>query len=344
MEIKIGNKWIGDDHPVFFTAEIGINHNGSVDIAKKLIDLAVETECDAVKFQKRNLNDLYLKKILSNPNLESQGMEMLIDLLKRVELSEENFQELKEYCDKKKILFLCSAWDFKSADFLDTLNIAAYKVASADMTNFPLLKHIASKKKPMIISTGMANLDEISRTVYFLNSLNAEFILLHCISAYPSPYKDLNLNFITTLKQKFNKIVGYSGHEQGVVASIAASALGARMIERHITLDKTLEGRDHIASLEPHELKELIMRVKQLEPALSNERHVIRGEVIMKEELAKSVVSKINIKKGQVIDESMISVKGPAKGLSPQYFYDLIGKVAKRDIDEDSYFLKEDLK
>ena len=195
-KICIDNTRIGINEPHYVIAEIGINHNGKVTLAKKLIDVAVESGANAVKFQKRDLNSIYRKEILENPNLESQGTEILIDVLKEVELTEKDYKEIINYCKERKITFLCTPWDKVSLDFLEKFNVAAYKIASADMTNFPLIKHVTSTKKPIIISTGMSTLEEIEKTVNFVKNLNVQFILLHCNSTYPSHIDMLNLKMI----------------------------------------------------------------------------------------------------------------------------------------------------
>ena len=343
--IKIGNKLVGDGQPCFIIAEAGINHNGSLNIAKKLIDVAAESGADAVKFQKRDLNSLYQKKLVENPNLDSQGLETLMNVLKKVELSDSEYKELINYCKQNGILFLCTPWDKKSVDFLEKLNVPAYKISSADMTNFPLLKYVASKKKPMMISTGMSHFDEIKLTVDFLNKLRADFMLMHCNSTYPAPFKDLNLNFIKTLKDTFHVPVGYSGHERGVAISSMAAAIGANAIERHLTLDRTMPGPDHAASIEPQGLARLVKYIRTFEISLGNgKRNFTRGEGLQREVLGKSLIAIKDIKAGQVISEDMVDAKSPGRGLSPQLISVLVGKKAKRDIKSDEFFIEEDLK
>ena len=177
--INISGINIGKDEPCYIVAEIGINHNGEMDIAKKLIDAAVKAGANAVKFQKRNLDSLYKTEVLQNPNIESQGFEILLDVLKKVELSDSNYKEIMKYCNEKNVTFLCTAWDSASVDFLETLDVSAYKIASADMTNFPLIKYVAKTKKPIIVSTGMSTMEEIEKTADFLKNENVDFVLLH---------------------------------------------------------------------------------------------------------------------------------------------------------------------
>jgi len=342
--IKIGNKIIGDGHPVLIIAEAGINHNGSLNIAKKLVDVAAEAGADVIKFQKRDLNSLYQKKLVENPNLDSQGLETLINVLKKVELSDSEYKELVAYCKQKGIMFLCTPWDKKSVDFLEKLNVQAYKISSADMTNFPLLKYIASRKKPMIVSTGMSHFEEIKLTVDFLKKLNANFMLMHTNSTYPAAFKDLNLNFIKTLKNNFQVPVGYSGHERGLVISATAVSIGANAIERHITLDRTMQGPDHAASVEASGLARLVKYLRTAELALGDgKKHFTRGEGLQREILGKSLIAIKDIKKGETITDEMVDAKSPGRGISPQLISVLVGKKAKRDIKADEFFADSDL-
>lgn len=343
--IQIGNSFVGITEPCYVIAEIGINHNGKVPLAKKLIDVAVEAGANAVKFQKRSLEDLYKKDVLDNPNLDSQGLEILINVLKEVEFTESEYEEIVEYCKMKNIPFLCTPWDKPSVDFLNKFQIPAFKIASADMTNFPLIHHVCKAKKPIIISTGMATLEEIERTVNFVKKENTPFVMLHCNSTYPSPVELLNLNLIDFLRSKFDVLVGYSGHEQGIIPSLAAANIGAVIIERHITLDRTMEGIDQAASLEPEEFKNLIKYIRESEKAKGEPvKKMTRGEVLQREVLGKSIICSSDIEKGEIFSENNIEVKGPAKGLSPQYYFDILGKKSQRKIKKGEYIIVHDLK
>ena len=350
MEHRNGNKVsiegteIGEGKPCYIIAEIGINHNGKISLAKKLIDVATKSGANAVKFQKRNLDSIYRKEILENPNLDSQGTEILIGVLKEVEFDEDDYKEIIEYCKEKKITFLCTPWDNVSVDFLEKFNVSAYKIASADMTNIPLIKYISDTKKPMIISTGMSTLQEIEKTVNFVKELSAPFVLLHCNSTYPSPTDLLNLEMISLLKGKFCVPIGYSGHEISIFPSIAAVNLGAVVVERHITLDKKMEGLDHAASLEPDEFEQLITGIRESELAYGKpEKKMTRGEILQREVLAKSLVCSNTIEVDQVFSEKNIEVKSPARGLSPQYYYEILNKKSKRKIEKGEYILDSDL-
>jgi len=344
MDFKIENKKIGNQEPCYIIAEIGINHNGKLDLAKQLIDAAVSSGANAVKFQKRFLNQLYKNELLNDPNLESQGFEILVGVLKEVEFGEDEYRQIIEYCKEKNITFLCTPWDAESVDFLEKFNVPAYKIASADMTNFPLLKYVCSKNKPMIISSGMSEMNEIEKTVEFLKNQQANFILLHCNSTYPSPIDLLNLELIPVLSEKFQVPIGYSGHEPDIIPTLTASNLGAVLVERHITLDRTMEGIDQSASLEPQEFSTLVKYIRDSEKAKGKPiKRMTRGEILQREVLGKSLVCKTNIQKNEEFSEKNIDVKGPAKGLSPQYYYDLLGKKSKRQIKKGDYIQTDDL-
>ena len=342
--IKIGDRLVGDGQPTYIIAEIGVNHNGILDLALQLIDVAVDAGADAVKFQKRNLDQLYAKKYLANANSGEKTLRYMLPILQQVELPDHAYHKIVEYCQKKGITFMCSAFDPESADFLETLDIPAYKVASADLTNLPLLDHLVQKGKPLILSTGMSRMEEVEITVEFLQERNAEFALLHCNSTYPAAFEDINLRFMDQLR-RFGVPVGYSGHERGIAVSTVASALGASIIERHVTLDRTMDGPDHAASLEPQGFKKMVRDIHQVTDALGTgkEKFISRGEILNREVLGKSLVAARQIEPGETISAKMVAVKGPALGLSPQHYSQLIGRVAERSIEEDEPFLERDL-
>ncbi|HEX7975491.1 MAG TPA: N-acetylneuraminate synthase family protein [Anaerolineales bacterium] len=276
--IKIGDRLVGDGQPTYIIAEIGVNHNGILDLALELIDVAVRAGADAVKFQKRNLDKLYPKKYLDNANAGEKTLRYMLPILQQVELPDEAYYRIVDYCRAKGITFLCSAWDTESADFLDVLGMPAYKMASADLTNLPLLDHIVKKGKPLILSTGMSRMEEVETTVDFLKDRRAEFALLHCNSTYPASFEDINLRFMEQLR-RFSVPVGYSGHERGIAVSTVASAMGASIIERHVTLDRTMEGPDHAASLEPQGFQKMVRDIHQVTMALGagEEKFISRG-------------------------------------------------------------------
>ena len=341
--IKIGGKNIGVGQPCFIIAEVGVNHNGMLHIAKSLVDIAVQAGADAVKFQKRNIKEVYQQEILNNPFMGEQSLQYLIPILKEFELSDDDFSEIAGYCKQKDIIFLCTPWDKSSANFLANMNIEAFKVASADLTNFDLLEHLVSFRRPLILSAGMSVYDEIKNTVNFLKNMRAEFILLHCNSSYPAPFHNINLNFMKRMSKDFYVPIGYSGHELGIAVSEAAVAMGACVIERHITMDRTMRGPDHASSLEPHGFIKLVRDIRNIEKSIGLAcRWLTRGEFVNREALGKSLVAASNIKKGEKIKREMVIAKSPGKGISPQRLYEIVGAIAKRDILKDGEFREQD--
>jgi sialic acid synthase SpsE/sugar phosphate isomerase/epimerase len=342
MKIQLGKFEIGGSR-AFIIAEIGNNHNGSYDRAIEMIDRAAEMEVDCVKFQMRHLEEVYRKRSLSKDG-EDLGTEYILDLLNRFELGLDEHRKLSEYCFSKGIMYLCTPWDAKSVDVLEKFNVPAYKVASADLTNLPLLDRLASTRKPLILSTGMSKSEEIQCTVDFLNQRNAAFILLHCNSTYPAPLHDINLRWIHQLR-KIHPLVGYSGHERGINVSLAAATLDACVIERHFTLDRDMEGPDHAASLTASEFKRLIRGVREIEEALGvgGERQLSQGEMINRENLAKSLVAAKKISKGTILCAEHIKVRSPGQGLSPQNYEALLGRVLQHDMVEEDFFYSSDL-
>ncbi len=342
--IQIGSKLVGANQPIFIIAEVGLNHNGSLQIARQLIKHAAECGADAVKFQKRNLKTLYQEDIINKPLLGHRGIQYLMPLFKDFEFSYDDYRQILSFCEEFHIQFLCTPFDKGSVDFLEKLKVPAYKIGSPDLTNLDLIDYICSKNKPVIISTGMSTWKEIETTVSLLKKRRADFILLHCNSNYPAPFHSINLKLIPRLKESFNCLVGYSGHEYGISVSQAAVALGACVIERHFTLDRTMIGPDHAASLEPVGLKTLIRDIHQIEEALGTDLKVInRGEFLNRETLGKSLVATQKIKKGTIINRNMITTKSPGTGISPQLIDALIGKIAQREIGKDQQFNQVDI-
>ncbi len=271
-KVKIGNRLVGEGEPTFIIAEIGINHNGDINIAKKLIDMATEAGCDAVKFQKRTIELVYTPEELARPRENPFGPTNG-DLKRGLEFSEKEYQEIDKYCKEKgvsgkNLIWFASPWDVESVDFLDNFNIPCYKVASASLTDDKLLKKIRSKGKPVILSTGMSTIEQIKHAVDVLGE--EDLIILHATSTYPSDNKELNLNVIPWLKNNFNCPIGYSGHEVGVMPSVAAVPFGACIIERHITLDRVMWGSDQAASLEPAGLIRMVRDIRLL-PVISGD-------------------------------------------------------------------------
>lgn len=258
--IRIGNKIIGDGHPCFIIAEIGINHNGSLEMAKKMIDIAVTTGCDAVKFQKRTIDVVYTKEELEKERISVFGTTNG-DLKRGLEFGEKEFEEIDSYCKQKNIIWFASCWDEASVDFIDKFNPPCYKIASASLTDDNLLQHTRKKGKPVILSTGMSTMEEIRHAVSILGEDN--LIILHCTSTYPSNANEMNLRVIESFKKEFSCPIGYSGHERGITPSVIAVAIGANVVERHITLDRTNWGSDQAASLETAGLYHMVRDIRQ---------------------------------------------------------------------------------
>jgi len=343
-EVWVGERCISDDEPIYFIAEAGINHNGSLQIAKQLIDIAVDAGADAVKFQKRKLEDTYIEEIVENPSIGEMGLEYTVSNLKDVILTDDEFAELANYARTRRIQFLCSPWDNTSVDFLERIDIPAYKLGSPDMTNFVLIERIADTGKPLLVSTGMSEESEIDRTVDFLNGLGVEFGLLHCRSTYPAPFKNLNLSFIEELKSRYGVPVGYSGHERGIAVSEAATVMGASMLERHFTLSRDMDGPDHAASLSPTGLHKTVRDIRAIKESIGvPRRHMTRGEYNNRVSLGKSLVLTESVEAGQEITRDLLTAKSPAKGISPQDLYTVVGSKSACRLDRDTLLQWEDL-
>ena len=340
--MQIDNFKIGSNR-CFIIAEIGNNHNGSFDRAIEMIDSAISMGVDCVKFQMRHLDQVYRKKSLERSG-EDLGTEYIIDLLNRFELSLDEHREISRYCKKKKILYMCTPWDSKSVDVLESFSVKAYKVASADLTNLPLLDKLSVTRKPLILSTGMSTLEEVLEVKNFLDARGVEFAFLHCNSTYPAPFHDINLNWIKSLK-KIHPYVGYSGHERGTAVSLAALSLGCTIIERHFTQDRNMEGPDHAASLEYNQFKRLVDGVREIEEALGSdkERSLSQGEMINRENLGKSLVSTGELLKGTILKPEDVKVLSPGQGISPLKYDSLIGKKLMRDMKSEDFFYESDL-
>jgi N,N'-diacetyllegionaminate synthase len=339
MKIKIANRLIGEGEPCFIIAEAGINHNGDVNLAKKLIDVAKEAGADAVKFQTFKAEEV-VSKCAEKAEYQKQATgveESQFEMIKKFELTEKDFGELSAYARKKGIVFISSPFDKKSVDLLDELGVPAFKIASGEITNFPLLKHIARKKKPIILSTGMSTFGEIEEALEAIGEEGAEeIILLHCVSSYPAKVEDMNLRAIETLGHAFKLPVGLSDHTLGITIPIVAVALGACVIEKHFTLDKSLPGPDHQASLEPEELKQMIKAVREVEKAMGNGiKNPTEEEEEMKRIVRRSIVARVEISEGTLITEEMLDIKRPGTGVEPKYMNKVIGAVARCRIEQD---------
>lgn len=342
----VGQALVSNDSPAFIIAEIGNNHQGDINLAKELVDHAVNANVDCVKFQMRNMKKLYKNDGNSNDDSADLGAQYTLDLLSMFQLSNQELFEVFDYAKEKGVLPLCTPWDLDSLTVLEEYGMPAYKVASADFTNYELLAAIAKTGKPFFCSTGMSSEAEIKDTIKYLNSIGGEFAILHCNSTYPTPFKDVNLNYLTRLKKISGELVGYSGHERGISVPIASIALGACVIEKHLTIDKTLEGTDHKVSLLPSELKAMVEQIREVEESMGPEneaREITQGELINRENLAKSLVAKRAIHKGQKITRDDVEIKSPGQGLQPNSLHKLVGIVANRNIKAGGFFFKTDI-
>jgi N-acetylneuraminate synthase len=282
-KVTIGSSEVGRGHPCFTIAEIGINHNGDINLAKRLISTAVAAGCDAVKFQKRTVDVVYTADELNKPR-ESPFGTTNGDLKRALEFGLEQYREIDAYCRAVKIQWFASCWDEASVDFIDQFHPPCYKIAAASLTDDALLRHTREKGKPIILSTGMSTLEQIAHAVKLLGP--QDLILLHTCSAYPSAYEDLNLNVITTLREKFRLPVGYSGHETGLASTVAAVALGACVVERHITMDRAMWGSDQAASLAPSGITRLVRDIRLIEISMgSAEKRLMPSEVAVMKKL-----------------------------------------------------------
>ncbi|NBI07140.1 N-acetylneuraminate synthase [Senegalia massiliensis] len=324
---------------VFIIAEAGVNHNGDINIAKRLVDVAKDAGVDAIKFQ-----TFISEKVVSinapkaeYQNKNTSSKETQLDMVKKLELSFDEFIELNEYCKQKNIEFLSTAFDFDSIDFLSGLNMKRWKVPSGDITNLPYLIKIAKLEKPIILSTGMSTMEDIESAILILKENGSqEITILHCTTEYPTPFSDVNLKAMNTIKNEFELPVGYSDHTKGIEVPIAAVSLGATVIEKHFTLDRMMEGPDHKASLEPNELKAMVDGIRNIEVALGDgEKRIAESERKNMSIARKSIIAKVNIEKGEVLTEKNLTVKRPGNGISPMNWYQVIGKKAVKDFKED---------
>lgn len=336
--IKIGNKIIGDECSTFIIAEAGINHNGKIEIAKKMIDVAKDCCVDAIKFQTFKSNEFISSNEEQTCIYYSQNKkitEQAYNMFKRYEFSDKDWTEIINYCAKKNIIFLSTPQNKSDLDFLlDITDLPAIKVGSDDLTNLPLLKYFALKNLPMIVSSGMATLGEIEDAINCIkNTGNNKLIITHCISSYPTIVDEINLRKMITIKNAFKIIVGFSDHTQGIIASIGAVALGACVIEKHFTLDKKFHGPDHWFSADPNEMKELVNKIRYIEKALGT--YIVKPtpkEKEMKKLVRRSIIALNGISKGVIITKDMIEYKRPGTGLSSKFEKYIIGKKAKINI------------
>ncbi|HEU4832869.1 MAG TPA: N-acetylneuraminate synthase [Pyrinomonadaceae bacterium] len=337
QNIQVGNKLIGPGQPVFVIAEAGVNHNGERKLARALIDVAVEAGADAVKFQTFRADRLATPDApKAEYQLQTTGdAESQFEMLRRLELSADAHRELQAYCHERGIIFLSTPFDEEAVDLLDELGVPAFKISSGDLTNSPLLEHVAGKGKPVILSTGMSELSELIEAVSVLNTAGCENpVLLHCVSNYPAGASEVNLRAMQTMRSAFDVPVGFSDHTDGIDVALAAVALGACVIEKHFTLDRTLPGPDHRASLEPAELRELVRSIRRVETALGNGRKVPTASEIETAKVARrSLVAARDIPAGATLEREMVMMRRPGTGMSPAMIETLLGRRVKKDID-----------
>ncbi len=340
-KIKIGNRLVGDGEPVFIIAEAGSNHNGDLKQAKDLIRVAAESGADSAKFQTFSAESLYSKKTPSMSYLQKGGLlkkdQTVWDLLKENELPREWHSVLNDECKKQHLTFLSTPFDLEAVDELEAIGMPAYKIASYEITHLPLLARVAETKKPLIISTGMADLGDIETALEVVTKKgNDQIILLHCAINYPPKFEDLHLKAIQTLRQAFQFPVGFSDHSTGISADIAAVALGACVIEKHYTTSRKLSGPDHSFAIEPHELQAMVKGIRETEAALGSP---IKRRTAAEEEMYKlgrrSLVAATAIPKGTLIKREMIEVKRPGFGIPTKLMDVVVGRVAKADIEPD---------
>ncbi len=324
-------------------AEAGVNHNGSIELAKKLVEKAKEAGVDYIKFQTFKASKLVTKAAkqaeYQQKNVGKEG-DSQYQMLKKLELSPEEHEVLIDYCHQLGIKFFSTAFDFDSIDYLHSLNLGLWKIPSGEVTNYPFLKRIAAYNEPTILSTGMCDMEDVRAAVEALykNGLSKEnLILLHCNTEYPTPFEDVNLKAMDALRKEFGVEVGYSDHTKGIEVPIAAVALGATVIEKHFTLGRNMEGPDHKASLEPDELKAMVSAIRNIEKAVGGDgtKHVSESEKKNIAIVRKSIVAACDIKAGEEFTEQNLTVKRPGSGISPMRWEEVLGQKAKKDFNED---------
>ena len=334
MEIKIKNKKVGEKHPVFVIAEGGINHNGSVKVAKKLVLEASKIGSDAIKFQTFIASDLTSTK------------SKYYKLFKKLELNESQFGEISDFAKEHSMIFLSTPFSKNAVDVLNRLKVPAFKIASGDLTDIPLIKYASSKNKPMIISTGMSKINEIKEAVTAVKSQhNKKIILLHSVSAYPTPYNETNLKSVLTLKNKFKVPIGFSDNGNDMFVPVIAVATGAKIIEKHFTLKKNMKGPDHKLSANPKEFKEMIDRIRKVEDMMGDgDKQCQPSEMENRIHARRSVTANVLIPKNTKIESHMISSKRPAMGIEPKFLDKLIGKKTRKVINKDDSIKWEDIR
>lgn len=336
-EISFGRITIRESRPAVIIAEAACEHNGNLALAKRLVELAKESGADIVKFQ------LHLPEVEMVPGSIRFWAGSMDEVLAQVNLPPEAHVDLIQYCGEVGIQYLCTPFCAEAADVLGGLGVEAFKTGSGELTNIPMLRHIARKGKPMIVSTGMATIEEIGETVTVLKEEKATFMLTHCTSAYPPRYDQINLRFIPRLRELFGVMVGYSDHAPDIWAALGAVAMGARVIEKHFTLDRALKGPDYHVSLEPSEFRALVKAIRNLEAALGSEKKVHPEEEIVRNWAHHSVVSLHDIPAGTAITPEMVGVKRPGWGIPAKHLEEFYGRIARRDIPANTLLAWQDV-
>ena len=322
----------------YVIAEAGLNHNGSIEIAKKLIDLANVAGSNAVKFQKRTVKVLAVKDTLdAKDDRFPEFGKTYREIREHLEFSFEEYQELKSYTEDKKMDFIVTGFDIEAIDFLIKLNVKSIKLASHSLTNIDLLEYVSSKKIPVILSTGMAEFEEIDKAVEIFKSKKSPLSLLHCVSSYPTPIKDCNLSMIKILKERYGLQTGYSGHELGYLPSLIAVSKGAEIIERHYTLDNDMVGFDHKMSLSPDQFIQMVQSIRDIDFVMGNgKKEVLDAEWVTRRKYHVSMASKSKIMKGQILLKDLVTYRNPGDGIPHKFSHTVLGKKAKFDIPEDT--------
>jgi len=347
MEIKLNNgRLIGDNHPAYIVAEIGINHNGNIDIAKKLIDKASIIGIDGVKFQKRTIKEMYRTDFLKMTYLKENSFGDTYGLHKQfLEFSDKQLFELKEYTETKNLDFIISGFDFTGFDFInDKINVPFHKIPSPLLTHTPLLIHVAKYGKPLVLSTGMHDFNDVKVAVEAVKKYNQKLIVLQCTTAYPTEDKYVNLEVIKRFRNELNVLAGYSSHDKGVVIPAASVSYGSCFIEKHFTLDRTMKGPDHVASVEPRGLELILGYTRSIELAKGVDRKELnKVEYAAQEKYGYSCVAKSNIVIGELITIDKIAYKVPGTGLKPSENGKILNKIAKNNISKDQEITENDI-
>ena len=340
-EFVIKNKRIGIKYPVFVIADIGINHEGDMEKARRMVKDAAETGVDCIKFQMHILEDEMSKE--AKKVVPGNARESIWEIMERCSLSAEQHQELKKYCEDLGVIYLCTPFSRAAADILREMDVEAYKIGSGECNNYPLIKHIASFGKPILLSTGMNNMDSISKSIKIIQKAKVPYVVFHCTSIYPTPYNKVNLGAIKELMEKFDAPVGLSDHSVGIYPSLGAVALGASIIEKHFTSDKSWPGTDIALSISPEELKELVIGSKAIFEARGGRKEILPEEQPTINFAYASVVSIADIKKDEVFTEANIWVKRPGTGILAEKYWDILGKKAAKEIKKDELLRPGDI-